>query len=575
MSPSSPASSWWRDLALLALALGALFFFRLGSYPFSNPDEGRYAEIPREMLATGDFVTPRLDGVNYFEKPPLVYWVTAASERLFGLNEWAVRAVPVLFALWGVLLTYTAARRLHGRNAGLAAAVVLGTSVLWFVVGHIPILDMAVSVFMAWALFSFLLAVREPAGPRRRWLFYQLYTAMALATLTKGFMGFLVTGAVMFLWLLVCHQWKRLRPLHLPTGALLFLAIAAPWHVLAALRNPTWAHRYIVYEHFLRFLTDTATGHAGPWWYFIPIVLLGLFPWTGFLLAAGRDALRGGWARRAENAEAWFFVTWAGFIFLFFSASHSKLAPYILPIFPALAMLIGAWLARTIDAAEGAKRFRFGLGVFAFVCGLLAVALVVVVARPALVRMDAPQAQALQVPAFTMAAVLLLGGIVAPWLAKRHGPRPALAALVATVAAMFVGLQFAAPQISKPGTKSLALFVREHARPGDRVVHYHDFSHDFTFYAGRTVDVVDGKGELEVEEDAAAQASGRFMSEADFRRLWDQPGRIFAVARKRDVETPPGTAPAGAGPPLLFADPTFHYLKLAESPDHILFSNQP
>src|SRR5471030_1020796 len=124
-----PASSWWRDLALLALAFGALFCFRLGSYPFSNPDEGRYAEIPREMLATGDWITPRLDGVNYFEKPPLVYWVTAASEAIFGQNEWAVRAVPALFAALGVLLTYAVARRLHGRTAGLAAAAVLGTSV--------------------------------------------------------------------------------------------------------------------------------------------------------------------------------------------------------------------------------------------------------------------------------------------------------------------------------------------------------------------------------------------------------------------------------------------------------------
>src|SRR5476651_1468903 len=136
-----PASSWWRDLALLAVAFGALFGFRLGSYPFSNPDEGRYAEIPREMLETGDWITPRLDGVNYFEKPPLVYWVTAASEKIFGLNEWAVRAVPVLFAVWGVLLAYAAARWLHGRTAGLATAVVLGMSVLWFVIGHIPLLD--------------------------------------------------------------------------------------------------------------------------------------------------------------------------------------------------------------------------------------------------------------------------------------------------------------------------------------------------------------------------------------------------------------------------------------------------
>src|ERR1051326_2044244 len=102
----SALTAWRRDLLWLTLGFGLLFFFRLGSYPLSNPDEGRYGEVPREMLATGDFVTPRLNGVNYFEKPPLVYWLTAGAEKIFGLNEWSVRAIPALFAIWGVLITY-------------------------------------------------------------------------------------------------------------------------------------------------------------------------------------------------------------------------------------------------------------------------------------------------------------------------------------------------------------------------------------------------------------------------------------------------------------------------------------
>ncbi len=562
MNRRDSASSWWRDLALLALALGVLYGFRLGSYPFSNPDEGRYAEIPREMLATGDWITPRLDGVNYFEKPPLVYWVTAVSEELFGQNEWAVRAVPVLFAMAGVLLTYAAARRLHGRPAGLVAAIVLGTSVLWFVIGHIPLLDMAVSVFMSATLFCFILGMREPPGALRRRLFYGLYASAALATLTKGLMGFLVTGAVMFTWLLVFNQWKRLRPLHLPTGIMLFLAIALPWHLLVSARNPTWFHRYIIYEHYLRFTTATVTGHLEPWWYFLPIVLLGLFPWTGLLWPAGREALRGGWARRQDNADVWFFVVWAGFILLFFSASHSKLAPYILPVFPALAVLLGTGVAKTFDGVDAAKRLRAGWRTFSFLCGLLVVAVGVIMARPDLVKMDPAQALALQPPAFTIGVILMLGGILAPWLARTRGARAALAGMGATMALFYVTLQFAAPDIQKTGTKPLALYVRAHAQPGDQVVHYLDFFHDFTFYAGRTVEVVDGKGELELEEDAAARAGGRFMDVSAFRRLWVQPGRVYAVGRKRD-----------AGP--LFADPTFQYHLLAETADHYLFSNQP
>ena len=597
-APDTPAStaattpSWRRDLLLLALAFGLLYFFRLGSYPFSDPDEGRNAEIAREMLVRGDWVTPRLDGVNYFEKPPLVYWVTALSEKIFGLNEWAVRAVPALFALWGVLLAYGAARRLHGRDAGLASAVVLGTSLLWFVIGHIPILDMAVSVLMARALFAFIVGVHEPAAPAgtsalssRRICFYKLYASMALATLAKGLIGFLVTGAVMFLWLLVFNQWKRLRPLYLPSGALLFLAIAAPWHVLAALHNPTWVHRYLVYEHFERFLTSAAS-RTGSWYYFIGIVIAGLIPWTGFLWPAVRDAVRGGpfdrfgglrasWAKRSENSVAWFFVTWVAFVFFFFSISKSKLPPYILPIFPALAVLIGTWLARAAEANAAARPLdrlgapslsnglRGGLRVFAFINGLLAVALVVAVMRPALVKLTPEHALALQPPAFTMAAALMLGGILAPWLARTRGVRAALGGVVAMMAVFLVALQFAAPDINKPSAKELALIVKARARPGDRVLHYHEFFHNFTFYAERVVDVVGPNfNELELIEDADARASGRFMDEAKFRQLWVQPGRVFAVARKQDTKA-------------LFVDPAFHYRLLGETEDHYLFSNQP
>ena len=557
----SDSASWSRDCLLLTLAFGALFFFRLGSYPLSNPDEGRYAEIPREMVASGDYVTPRLNGVVYFEKPPLVYWTTAVCLKLFGPSEWSMRATPALFALAGVLLTYAAARRLHGREAGLLAAAVLGTSLLWFVLGRIMLLDMAVSVLMAATLFCFILGVREAPGARRRGLFYGWYASAALATLTKGLIGFLVTGAVMFLWLLIFNQWKRLRPLHLPSGIALFLLIAAPWHILAAQANETWAHRYFVYEHWQRFTTPAAS-RPGPWYFFIGIVAAGLVPWTGFLWSALRAGVRGGWAKKSANADAWFFVVWIAFIFLFFTKSHSKLAPYILPIFPALAVVIGGWLAQVLRADDGAKRMRLGLGVFSFFCGLLALALCVVIAQPERVRMPPEQAITLQIPAFTMAGVLLLGGIFTPWLAKVRGARAAVWGLVGTMAGFYFVLMFAAPNIPKPGTKALAEIVVAKAKPGDRVLHYHEFFHDFTFYARRVVDVVAFKGELELEEDAAARASGRFMAEAEFRLLWAGTVRVWGVVRNKEKDR-------------LFGDATFRYHLIGETRDHTLFSNQP
>jgi 4-amino-4-deoxy-L-arabinose transferase-like glycosyltransferase len=566
-SPGSPVSAsvasraWRRDLFVLILAFCVLYGFRLGSYPLANPDEGRNAEIAREMIATGDFVTPRLNGVNYFEKPPVVYWAVAASLQVFGETEWAVRLVPALFGLAGVLFTYAAGYRLYGRAAGIAAAVVLGTSLLFFGLSRFLILDMAVSVLMSGTLFCFILGMRAPAGATRRWLFYGLYATAALATLTKGLIGFLVTGAVMFLWLLIFNQWKRLLPLYLPSGLLLFFAITVPWHVLAATHNETWVHRYFVYEHFERF-TSTAASRPGPWYYFIPIILLGIFPWTGFLMCSLQHALAGGWTARKERADAWFFVVWVGFVFLFFSVSKSKLPPYILPVFPPLAVVIGAWLATASPVARNAPRLRRGLRVFSFICGLLSAALLVVVFKAGLVIKDHGQAETLRPFAVMLAVVLFAGGVLAPWLGRTRGERPALVTMAATIALFFGVLTFAAPAIQRPGTKALAEIVSAAAQPGERVMHYHEFFHDFTFYARRVVDVVAFKGELELEEDAAARASGRFIEEPEFRSLWTRSARIFAVARKRDVKE-------------LFGDPAFRYRLLGETRDHYLFDNQP
>jgi 4-amino-4-deoxy-L-arabinose transferase-like glycosyltransferase len=377
----------------------------------------------------------------------------------------------------------------------------------------------------------------------------------------------------MFLWLLLFNQWKRLRPLHLPSGIALFLVIAVPWHVLAALRNPTWVHRYVVYEHFERYLTPAA-GRVQPWWFFAPILVLGLFPWMGFLWGAVRDALPGGWGRRNENADAWFLVTWIGFIFLFFSASSSKLPAYILPVFPALALLIGAWLA---NIAADSARLRSGFRVFSFVCGLLALALLVAVFRIGIIR-DQEQALELRPFAVALAVILIVGGVAASWLAMVRGARTGFTAMVATSVLFLAGVAWARPAIAKPGTKALALIVKAAARPGDRVMHYFDFFHDFTFYAGRTVELVAGDknaaklefSELEFKEDPAAVARGQLMSETKFHEVWAQPVRIFLVAKKNDVRLP-----RADGKRPLLEDPTFHYHLLGETRDHYLISNQP
>lgn len=266
--------TWLTDILLLCLLIGGLFSFMLGSRPLNVPDEARYSEIPREMLASHDFVTPHINGVKYFEKPPLIYWLQAASLKTFGLNEWSIRGTDALLALLGCLGTYFAARKLYDRKTGLFAAITLSTSLLYFVLARVITLDMSVSVFISFALFSFILRY-----------YYWVYIFAALAVLAKGLIGIIFPGSIILLWLIYTGHWKILRECKLISGTLIFLAITLPWHILVQIKNPEFFNYYFITQQFSRYLTMSA-GRYEPIWYFVPMLLLGLFPWTGFLWGA-------------------------------------------------------------------------------------------------------------------------------------------------------------------------------------------------------------------------------------------------------------------------------------------------
>lgn len=545
------------DVVRLILLCGILYGAGLGRYPLNNPDEARYAEIPREMLAANDYVTPRLNGVKYFEKPPLVYWLVAGCLEVFGPGESSARAIPVIFGTLGVLLLYAVARKMHGREPAWWAALVLATSMLYFAHSRILLIDMVVAVLISAVLFCFILGVRESPGNLRRWFFYGLYASAALATLAKGLIGFLLPGAGMFLWLLLFKQWRRLWPLYLPTGALIFSVIVLPWHLLVAQRNPEWAWFYFVHEHWLRF-TTTTHGRYQPWWFFLPIVLLGLFPWTGFLLRGLRKAAAGGWSRREYSADDWFPLLWAGFILLFFSASQSKLIPYVLPVFPPLAWLIGREIA-DLRAKSEPSAWRWPLGVSASLAALLGLGLMGVLLKTGTLKYSEQLAQ-LKPLVWPAACGLMIGGIACLWFARRDQPQRALVVLCASGGLLYYTLELASPIIAHPSTKSLAEIVRREADSSDLVLHYHEFFHDFTYYAQRTVGTVAAESELEIFLDANARRSGRFLPEEDLRPLWTGPRQILLVVRRRDL-------------PALQKQPWFRAKVLGEEPGHVLLAN--
>jgi len=331
-----PRGPLWFLVVMFAL----LWFGTLEHRRLINPDEGRYAEIPREMVASGDWTTPRLNDIKYFYKPPLQYWATATAFTVFGEHHWTARLWPALTGFLGILLAGYAAARLYSAQAGLIAAAVLASSVLWNVIGHANTLDMGVSALLAAAVLAVCLAERTDSAESRRWR-DGAWALLALATLSKGLIGLVLPAATVVAYILWQRDWgflMRLRPVR---GTVILLAITAPWFIAVSLANPEFPHYFFVHEHFERFLTKTH-GRYQPAWYFVPILLIGMIPWLGSLA----QGLWQGKTREDGFSVSRFLLTWIVVVFGFFSASSSKLASYILPIFPAIAVLIGAYLAR-------------------------------------------------------------------------------------------------------------------------------------------------------------------------------------------------------------------------------------
>jgi len=473
-SDAPPSPNRWSDVVWVAIVSAVVFFLFLGSRPLSNPDEGRYSEIPREMVASHDYVTPRLDGVKYFEKPPLLYWISAAAFRTGGFNEWTARLGVALFAMLGTVLVFLGARANFDRETGFWSATILGTCLLYYGLSRVALLDLPIAVLMAAVLFTFQIAIDLPVSNRRRALFWLMYAAMGLAVLTKGLIGFLLPGLVMAAWVALLNRWKDLRPFYPLSGSAILLAIAVPWHVLVARANADFLYFYFVHEHFLRFTTNLHDRYQ-PWWYFLPVMIVGLFPWTIFLGQAVVSHLRGGWSARSRNALSWFLVIWVVLVLGFFSKSQSKLIPYIAPIFPALAVLVASYLTRTLRTGANVRGLRAGLWIFSGLCLVLGGALLFAKIPIKPVEL----AVALHPWRLGLGIAFLAGAVAVGALTRARRLRAALVALVITILPLNLSVNFIAGIADPRTTKTFALALKPRLQPGDAVYCLGNYSQDF------------------------------------------------------------------------------------------------
>jgi 4-amino-4-deoxy-L-arabinose transferase-like glycosyltransferase len=368
---------------LVWIILAAAWFATLQVRPMLDPDEGRYAEIPREMLASGDWSTPRLDDLKYFEKPPLQYWATAVAYEAFGLQQWSARLWSVGLAFACLPLVFAWVARLYGRDSALLALTALAVSPFMVIVGHLNLLDGGFTFWLTAAVLAFTWAQTLPpaSSAERRWML-SAWGAGALAVLSKGIVVGVLAGAALILYTLSERDTRTWRRLHLGAGLALFTAIAAPWFVVVSLRNPSFPEFFFVHEHFTRFLT-TVHQRVEPWWYFLPLLLLGVLPWIAPLARACRRAWAGAALDTAAPCAAAasgaavpqfkplkFLLIFAAVTLVFFSASGSKLAPYILPMLPVLAAVTGARSGAGGEFARHAARIGAGLVVL-IAAGLL------------------------------------------------------------------------------------------------------------------------------------------------------------------------------------------------------------
>ncbi|MGH9470400.1 MAG: ArnT family glycosyltransferase [Terriglobia bacterium] len=347
---SSTLAASWRAWLLLLVVAGCMFFAGLGRLPLLEPDEGRNAEVAREMLVTHDWVTPHYDSFAYLDKPVVLFWMIAGSFAVLGTSELAARLPSALLATATVLLAWWMGRRMFGTRAGLRAGVILAVSPFVFAFARLVIFDMPLTFLVSVALFCFWMASRQPV--RRLGLDALAFAAMGVATLTKGPVGFLLPLITLLVYHALSGQWAALKKVRWAEGWAIFLAIVLPWFIDVSLRNPGFARYALWNESLLRFATGGRLHRSQPAYYYIPVYFGGFFPWSFFLIFAALGRLRKWRALREEahRAECFLFC-WAAVIFVFFSVSHSKLPGYFLPALVPLSLLAAAvW--RDADARE-------------------------------------------------------------------------------------------------------------------------------------------------------------------------------------------------------------------------------
>ena len=517
----------WPLLAGLALMGLVLFFYRLGAPGLMDPDEGRYAEIGREIWVLKDWLIPHLNFLPYLEKPPLVYWLTGLSFGGLGYREFAARLPSALSALGGVFLAYGLGRALWGPGPGLFGAMVLATCGGYLALGRLLTLDMPLAFFLNLAVGLGYLALSRD----RRGLLPWVYLALALGVLTKGPVAVVLPGLIWVAWALVERRTRTLRVLLSPKGLCLLAGLALPWFVLVFWRYPAFFRFFIIDQHLGRFLSNNMVYHGRPFYYYLPVLLGFMLPWSWLLpWALGRK-------RSMPASDRRFLLLWAGVILVFFSLSKGKLALYILPALLPLSLLLGENL---FALGKGGPGFFKETGLLATLVAwcLAGWAAVGLYLRPP------PGLAALLAPAQSLwpilpAGLVLLALIPTLVLVLRQPQIFFLGALLVSLL-IPLGVEKISAQRSP---RDLARVLQSLWQPGSALIGYQYYSQAMSFYSGQVFHLGNTRTELEFGRRLAPENGLFFSSSAAMMDFAASRPQAFFLVREQDYPKLEKSAP--------------------------------
>ncbi len=327
-------------IIILIALISFNIIFGIGTSPLTDPDEPVYAETAREMIVFKDYLSPRIFNEVWFDKPPMYYWLVAGCFNLFGISEFSARFPAALMAIGTVLMVYFSATKLFNERAGFLSAMILGTSVMVFYMGKASVTDTTLLFFLTSALLAFL--------HEKYWL---MYICMGFATLTKGPIGIVFPGTIIFLYLLATRDLRKILQMHVIPGIILTLLVAGPWYYLMyQAHGMDFINTFLGFHNITRFTTPEHPTRV-TWYYYIPVVMVGVFPWTGLLIQSIKATISKSVSK--DFSKLVFMQIWWIFVFVFFTITKTKLVSYTLPLFPALAIMIGWNIDRMMQEEKG------------------------------------------------------------------------------------------------------------------------------------------------------------------------------------------------------------------------------